>query len=148
MRNRREFVEGGFVVRGGNLASLVIILWGVVAGVSIVQHATRDFLPPETEMSRGQAGEASGVRLITGVVKSVHGTRLALEVRRSPVLQEVGITSNDYVFEVAGATIKIDGREEAPSMLRSGDAVSVPYTELDRRLVARTVLSTRIPAVR
>lgn len=108
------------------MAALIVVVWGVMGVVSVVQYAARN----------------SAERL-TGFVRSVDGTDLVLAVSRSPVLRAFGIASKDYVFELAGATIKIDGREGAPSALRSGDAVGVLFTESHGKLIARVVTATR-----
>ena len=134
------------------IASLIVVLWGVMGVVSVVQYgarhsAERDFRSSRA-VSSGQphkgSREGAEVRLVTGFVKSVNGTSLVLEVPRSPVLQAAGITSKDYAFELAGATIKIDGREGAPSDLRRSDVVGVLYTESDGKLIAKVVTTTRV----
>lgn len=125
--------------------AVLVALWGVVAVAAVVNygiHQSRqahlqtvsrggEITPPE---ARGRTELGADVGVLRGAIEFADERRLVLEV------SEGG--SKTYVFGMAGATIRVNGKEGGVGDLHRGDIVGVLYKATEAERIAKMVLVT------
>jgi hypothetical protein len=110
------------------VAVIVALTFGLgVAAAALAQYSQPGPRPEATKPpAPAQTGEA---KKPTEKPKTVAGTAKSVDAAK------------EYGFALAGATIKAEGKEATSTDLKGGDAVRVTYTELEGKLVAKTVVA-------
>ena len=123
----------------------LVALWGVVAIAAVINygiHQSRqahlqavsrggEITPPQP---RGRTELGAGVGVLRGAIEFADEKHLVLEESEGELKR--------YVFGMAGATIRVNGKERGVNDLHRGDIVSVLYKETEGERLAKMVLVT------
>lgn len=94
--------------------------------------------PSSSPAPQGQTKKTTAkVRSAAGTVKSVDAANLVIHVS--------GKSPKEYTFSLEGAVIKVAGKEGTSTELKEGDSVRVTYVLSDSKMVAKTVITTKVP---
>lgn len=125
--------------------AVLVALWGVVAVAAVINYGIYQGRQARLQaVSRGgeitppQPREPTGVGADIGVLRGV--IEVADERRLVLGVSEGG--PKRYVFGMAGATIRVNGKEGGVDDLHRGDSVGVLYTETEGERIAKMVLVT------
>lgn len=123
------------------LRATVAVMLALMFAVGVVTIVLAQYGPyggkPDATKPSGLA-PTSGAKQVTAKPKSVSGKIKSLDAG-SLVVEVPGKTPRQYTFALAGATIKVGGKEGTSTDLKEGDAVQVMYTESDGKLTAKRV---------
>lgn len=126
-------------------SAVLVALLGVVAVAAVINygiHQSRqahlqavsrggEITPPQP---RGRTELGADVGVLRGAIEFANERRLVLEVSEGGPKR--------YVFGMAGATIRVNGKEGGVDDLHRGDIVGVLYKETEGELIAKMVLVT------
>lgn len=123
----------------GKIAGLGILLWGVVALLTVIQYA-RNVPAPQAVLSDAcseRSGEfaAAEIRVVRGTIKTVTSTRLVLETCDK--------TAATYTFDLSTSIVRRGNTDTTAADLLRGETVGVLYIESGGTLTARMILAPR-----
>jgi hypothetical protein len=130
---------------GGRTAALGILIWAVVAGLTVGRYAhyAREIPAPEAVTADARAKQPGAlaipdIKVVRGTIKAVSNKRI--------VLQTYGMPPTNYAFGLSDTIIRRGGNASSSSDLVEGETVGVLYVESDGRAIARMILAPRIEA--